>query len=162
MYLGLKNVLGLLIFHWLTGVASTWPIRFKSWTFVTVRERVIPHDHDQRKSLRAIPRSVTYSSSRKASLKCKTAPYKFWNWEFAPSASVVLARWLKLLLFQLYNGTFLSYIKKLLSRSYVFCRLLKFELRFLTRVTLRRGYCWEGVMSKYSVPIFFIDNKTGN
>ena len=48
-----------------------------------------------------VPRSVINSCPRKALLKCKTDPYKFWNWEFAPSARVVLARQSKLLLFQL-------------------------------------------------------------
>ena len=51
-----------------------------------------------------VPHSVIHSCSQKILLKCKTDPYKFWNWKYAPSASVVLARWLKLLLFQLYNG----------------------------------------------------------
>ena len=72
--------------------------------------------NDQRRSLREesvhvsvqmtslILISIPFHSIRKASLKCKTDPYKFWNWEFAPSASVVLARWSKLLLFQLHNG----------------------------------------------------------
>ena len=29
---------------------------------------------------------IIHSCSRKASLKCTTDPYKYWNWEFAPSA----------------------------------------------------------------------------
>ena len=46
-------------------------------------------------------RSIIHSCSRKAMLKCKTDPYKFWNWEFAPCASVVLERRSKLSRFQL-------------------------------------------------------------
>jgi hypothetical protein len=50
------------------------------------------------------PKKIIYSCSQKASLKCKTDPYKFSKWEYAPSTSVVLARWSKLSLFQLYYG----------------------------------------------------------
>ena len=39
-----------------------------------------------------VPRFVIHSCSRKASQKFKTDIYKFWNWEFASSACVDLAR----------------------------------------------------------------------
>ena len=81
------------------------------------------------------------SRLQSVSLKYKTAPYTFWNWGFAGSVSVVLARCSKLLLFQLWNwGKFIT-IRKIWSSQ---CLLQTFQVR--TQIFLMFGIslrgCW--------------------